>query len=96
MSGRNEFDFDYSETITPDDSNDLTDWGRCVGIHNAGDDGLVNVHYHRTDEDGNPIVDDVYLRQGDYLKAPIKRILSTGTTAGEVHALFVVSPRWAL
>ena len=64
MMGR-DFEWDYAEDITPDDSNDLTKYP--IGIHVKTTAGLVNVDFVREKDDGDGttsvVTEDVYIAQ---------------------------------
>jgi len=81
------YDFIASKPAVQSDTDDISD-GMAVGIHVRGTSGDVKVTYQAPDSSGAEIDDVLYLTQGDYLKIPIKRVWSTGTTATNVVVLY--------
>lgn len=81
------FDFIVSKAATQSDTDDITD-GVVVGFHVQGTSGDVKVTYADIGSDGTEVDDTLYVLQGEFVKAPIKRIWSNGTTATNIKVLY--------
>lgn len=63
-----------------DDSTDLAQ--AAVGIHNKGTGGTVKVRFHTPQKPGDHDA-TLFIAQGEFLIAPIRRVFSTGTAVAE-------------
>ena len=75
----------YSVAVTLADTGSNIDKG-CVGLHNAGDSGLVKITF------GNGKIDSIWMVQGAFLGirdlgSAVGLVWSTGTTSTDISAL---------
>ena len=79
---------DWAQSVTPNDASDIDDAARCVGIRAGSAGNLTVVFADRPDTD---TVTFVGVLAGETVVGKIRRVMQTGTNAGDLVALMVSS-----
>ena len=76
---------EYALAVTPSDSADIADGGRCVGLY-VGTAGDVTVVFDRRPD--SETVTFVGVPAGSPVPGRIRRVMHTGTDADDIVALY--------